>query len=157
MNTHVRLTGGFCKSSFTLEFLMGASTVLRPKTNRQVGLGESQMVLAGGDDFGRILQMRRTELGSTPLTAKRSSFYSTPWVSAPFPPDASYLSPELLNIAVCLCTRTPHSICHISVTEWSSPGSFSVHTPYFQPTRSVNPTERETNRDRLEPGTGHIR
>lgn len=86
MKTHVRLTEGFCKSSFTLEFLLGASTVLWSSTNRRVGLGESQKVVAGGDHFGRILKMRKTEVGQRSPAAKRGSSYMYTLNLHPLPP-----------------------------------------------------------------------
>lgn len=135
---------------------MDTSTVLWCNTDKAgwENLGRSRLEATTSGEFFRRGKLRS---GSTLLKAKLGSSYTYTLNLRPLSPDACDQSLQLLNIAVCTGNRTPYSIYHISVTEWSSPGSFYVHTTYFQPTRSVNQTARETNRDRLEPGTGHIR
>ena len=135
---------------------MEASTVLWSNTDK-VGwenLGRSRLEAT---TLGECFRRGKLRSGSTLLKAELGSSYTYTLNLRPLSPDACDQSLQLLNIAVCTGNRTPYSISHISVTEWSSPGSFYVHTTYFQPTRSGNQTARETNRDRLEPGTGHIR
>lgn len=131
------------------------STVVQ---HRQGGLWKSRKIGAGGDHFGRIF-LDEGNWGQVALSWRQNSVFLlyAHLESPPLSPDACDQSLQLLNIAVCIGNRTPHWPYYISVTEWSSPGSFYVHTTYFQSTRSVNQTARETNRDRLDPGTGHIR